>query len=216
MILSAKINSGRLEYSLAHFSDDFYPYFYRGLRRAAAAYRREFVNSLAGKLKNPKRFSGRWPWGFFWKGEPRSEKSGDIDDISVSIFSTSTAAEQLEHGATIKPRTRKMLAVPFARALTATGRPKREFRSPASAKAAGHHVVARWRPNNRWVLGVKRPGKRTKFRPMWVLTNRVVIEPRLGFYDGWESFQPEARRRMDEEADKFWQRHFGQRSRRSA
>lgn len=212
MNLQAIINSGRLEYSLTHFSDEFYPYFYRGLRRAAAAYRREFVAQLGQKQGNFQNFRRKsWPWGFFWKGEPRNERQGRIDDVSVAIYTKSQAAETLEFGADIRPRKRRMLAVPIARALTPTGRVKKEFSSPAVAKKRGHHVVAKWRPGGRYLLGVKKPGKRSKFRLMWKLVNRVRIEPRLGFYSGWDAFQPEARRRMDEEADKFWVKHFGQR-----
>ena len=37
MKLLGVLNSGRLEYALTHFADEFYPHFYRGLRRAAAA-----------------------------------------------------------------------------------------------------------------------------------------------------------------------------------
>lgn len=216
MDVRAALNSGRLEYALAHFSEEFYPYFYRGLRRAAAAYRREFVAALGQKAGNLGNFRRRtWRWGFFWKGEPRNEQRGEIRDVSVSIYTESKVAEILEYGADIRPRNRRMLAVPIAKALTATGRVKREFASPAAAKARGHHVVARWTPRG-FLLGTKRPGKRSKFALRWKLVGRVKIEPRLGFFDGWAAFRPQAMQRMDQEADRFWQRYFGQRVLRRA
>lgn len=221
-MIRAIVNSGRLEYALTHLSDEFYPYFYAGLRRAAAAYRREFVQSLGTKLKNPQKFkSQRWPWGFKWEASPRNEKSGSIDRIAVSIGTTSKAAESLEFGATIRPRRGRMLAIPIARALTAAGRARKGFESPKAAKEAGHRIISRWRPRGEYLLGIAetrtlKRGDKTRMRLMWKLVHQVRIKARLGFYAGWEQFQPQARRRMDEEVDKFWRVYFGQRARRSA
>lgn len=229
------VRDERLRKAFHEGSPALYPYIFAGLRRAFGAYRREFNagRHLPGKqaqlkggkvglrIRNPNQPGLRHQ--FFWRTHPANEKAGRLDDILVEFYTGSPVAKAMEFGATVRPKRGRALAIPVGYALSAKGRIKRNFRTPDKARARGFRFVYIPRRGNRGpYLAVdknnpkgKAPGKRGKkrgapeLRVVFVLTPSVRIRKRLGFYAGWDRFEPERNKRLDAELARYLRDFWG-------
>lgn len=113
----------------------------------------------------------------------RNPRLGGPLDMELGIFSRSKIVSAHEKGATITSRTGGMLAIPIGEALNRRGRIRGEFK-----KYGSYREIPRLFPvflGSRAFL-VKRD-KEGKLKFYFVLKNQVRIQPRLRFFDTWQS-----------------------------
>lgn len=224
METSVTIQDAALRKALSRASDDAYKYLYSAARRSVSRYRAHFLAGrytrgvkLRGGKEGIKRF-------FRWEAKPNNEQTGRLEDIRVRFYTNSIVAHVHEHGAFIRPRRKRSLAIPTGFALTKNGRVKKDFRSPAKAKSKGYklHFIPSAESRRRAYLAIDRSDMRgrngspdrDRLEVVFVLVGQVSFEPQLGFYDGWDKFQRsgEVDRRFAEEFGKYLRKTFGVRA----
>lgn len=115
----------------------------------------------------------------------RNPRKGDILDMELGIFSRSSVVKLHEEGGTVSAPAGRMLSIPILHGKDEqTGRTKTWFRgAKKNYKDFELFIIA----SHGRLLLVKKSGG--KILPYFILKQKVKIQPRLRFYDTWNSIQ---------------------------
>jgi hypothetical protein len=119
---------------------------------------------------------------------PRKRKLASIRILRGKISSNSVASLIQETGGEIRPKNKRTMAIPVFGALTATGRPRRGYRSPAEVKARGIELFPFETTDGKVILAQKKDDRTI---PLFLLLRKVRLVPRLGFFETWNKIQPQ-------------------------
>lgn len=160
---------------------------------------------------------------FFYTVRPakvnKDDKNPQIQNISAEAFTTSKIAYIHEVGGTVRPRSRRMLAIPVGMTLRSDGKPIPRWRTPAKYRAskAGNDLVVfkRGKKPLLWAVlkgtgknartsgavmqvgeGQKKKSDRRILAPAYRLVPSVKMQPRLRFITTWERLAPDRTRRI--------------------
>lgn len=171
-------------------------------------------------------FAGRFFYYRVGPGtRPTRPKEPRLSDITLELYSTSEVALAQEQGATIRPRTGRMLAIPIGVSLRKDGRPIPRWHTPRAYRqsAANNDLVALNLAGNpklyqvrRGVAAARKSGAfsrvgegakparaRTVLLPAYQLAKQVQLKPRLRFMATWDALQDDRKVRFARAASRI-------------
>jgi hypothetical protein len=145
------------------------------MRQGLSKFRARFLASSPVKMRAMRRM-------WFW--DVRAATSGRATDVVGEFYTPSRAAELLEKGGTVRPKSSAYLAIPIGHALTAGGRRKKGFKRAAGvvSRLGERAVVLRGKTG---LLIFERRGDR--LLPLFALVRQVKQPAILGLRKAWES-----------------------------
>jgi hypothetical protein len=183
------------------------------------------VQSAAAGAPNRQQSSRNAYNKFFYTVRPktvskRSKNPPTLDKINAEAFTTSPVALMHERGGIIRPRRRKMMAIPMGMTIRSDGRVVPRWSTPAKYKASksGNQLVALRRQGKPILYAVlkatakaasrqgavqrtsdatKKKRQRRVLVPAYTLVPQVKLLPKLAFVGSWDRLATDRKRRLD-------------------